>query len=817
MAELAHVDLDFLCRCPELTGKIRNWGMKLSYKWLKKFIDFELSPQELASMLISVGIETSVVSTGCDWHSVVTVKVLEVLKHPGADRLSLCKVNDGSKDYSIVCGAKNIAAGQIVPLAKIGAVLPGNFKINKSKIRGIVSEGMICSEADLGLKKESDGILMLDKNTKMGVALENVLSGLDSILEIEITTNRGDCLSHLGVAREIGAKLRKILSFPTMIKTFNIPYLNCVEVKSDLCHRYIGSVISGVKICPSPGWITDALEKSGIRPVNNVVDVTNYVMIELGQPLHTFDITKLSSRKVVVRKAVDYEKIIALDGKEYKLDSEMLVIADSEKPVAIAGVMGGEYSAIDEKTETVFLESAIFDAVSIRKTSKKLNLSSGSSYRFERGLGWDITELASWRAANLIIEIAGGRMDAREDLQIVKYERADIALRVEKVSKILGCAVKEAEITEILRFLGIDLRSRGTIILCTVPSWRNDIKKEVDLIEEIARIKGYDAITSPGKRCTATAEVCVPDNSLLHAVVEEFRVKLNGFSFSEVLNYSFSEITELEKFDLKYYYKIANPISKENEVLRPSLLPALYKNLLLNIEWGSETVTLFEYGKIFTGLGERKAFAVIMYGKVWQEWWKWAEQKNSPKYDFYFGGGIVRNILPSDEFIIAENLNAESYYHSGKTASVVYKGKPVGQFGVLKPSITSDIAGDVFYFEVNLESFENVCTGKKSLYKAYSKFPEVKRDISITADKTLQFSEIEKVIKNVIKSGGILKEYSLFSVYSDESKIGDGKISYSFRLSYKNSEKTLTNEEVNKDMNVLLQKLDADFGVKLRR
>ncbi len=637
--------------------------MKLSYNWLKKFVDFELSPQELASMLISVGIETSVVVAGCDWSNVVTVKVLEVLKHPGADRLSLCRVNDGSKDYSIVCGAENVAAGQIVPLAKIGTVLPGNFKINRSKIRGTVSEGMICSEADLGLKKESDGILILDKNTKMGVALESVLGRLDSILEIEITTNRGDCLSYLGVAREIGAKLRKILSFP-IIKTFNVPYLNCVEVRSDLCRRYIGSVISGVKIRPSPGWLADALEKSGIRPVNNVVDITNYVMIELGQPLHAFDIAKLSSKKIAVRKAVDFEKITALNGKEYKLDSEMLVIADSEKPVAIAGVTGGECFGIDEKTETVFLESAIFDAVSIRKTSKKLNLSSDSSYRFERGLGWDIAEFASWRAANLIIEIAGGRMETREDLRIVKYERIVIALRVEKVSKILGCAVKEDEITEILRFLGIDLQFRGTIILCTVPSWRNDIKKEVDLIEEIARIKGYDVITSPEKRCIA--EVCMLDNSFFHALVEELRVKLNGLGFSEALNYSFSEITELKKFDLKYFYKIANPISKENEVLRPSLLPALYKNLLLNIGRGSETVTLFEYGKIFTGLGERKAFAVIMYGKVWQEWWKWAEQKIRPKYDFYFGGGIIKNILPADEFIIAENLNAESYYHLWK-------------------------------------------------------------------------------------------------------------------------------------------------------
>jgi phenylalanyl-tRNA synthetase beta chain len=809
------VELGFLRRYPGFTGKSKDWEMKLSYNWLKKFVDFELNPQELASMLISVGIETSVVTMGCDWSNVITVKVLELLKHPGADRLYLCKVNDGLKDYSIVCGAENIAAGQIVPLAKIGAVLPGNFKINKSKIRGIVSEGMICSEADLGLKKESDGILILDKNTKTGVALESVLVGLDSILEIEITTNRGDCLSHLGIAREICAKLRKILSFP-IIKTFNnVPHLNCVEVKSDLCRRYIGSIISSVKIHPSPGWLADALKKSGIRPVNNVVDITNYVMVELGQPLHVFDITKFSSKKIVVREAVDFEKITALDGKEYKLDSEMLVIADSEKPVAIAGVMGGEYSSIDDKTETVFLESAIFDAVSIRKTSKKLNLSSDSSYRFERGLGWDITELASWRAANLIIEIAGGRMEAREDLQIVKYKRADIALRVERVSKILGFTVKEDEIAEILRFLGMDLQFRDKMILCTVPSWRNDIKKEVDLIEEVARIKGYDVITSPEKK--GTAEVYATDNSFIHDVAEEFRVKLNGLGFSEALNYSFSEIVELKKFGLKYFYKIANPISKENEVLRPSLLPAMYRNLLLNIGRGAETVTLFEYGKVFVGQGERKAFAAIMYGNVWQEWWKWSEQKIIPKYDFYFGGGIIRNILPSDEFIIAENLNTESYYHSGKTAAVIYKGKSVGQFGVLKPSITDDIKADVFYFEIDLESFKNVCVVKKSLYKAYSKFPEVKRDVSVTADKTLQFSEIEKVIKNVMKSSGILKEYSLFSVYFDESKIGSGKISYSFRLSYKNSERTLTDEEVNKNMKALLQKLDTDLGVKLRR
>ncbi|MDR1721055.1 MAG: phenylalanine--tRNA ligase subunit beta [Endomicrobium sp.] len=791
--------------------------MRLSYNWLKRFIDFDFNPQELASILTSIGIETSVVSSKCCWSGVVTAKVLDVQKHPYADKLYLCKVSDGLKDYSIICGAKNVSSGQVVPLAKIGAVLPGGIKIKKSKIRGIYSEGMICSKEELGLEKKSDGILILDKNTEVGVVLENALDEIDSVLEAEITLNRGDCLSYLGIAREIGAKIRKTLSIPA-IKTFDVQDLNCIEVKSDLCRRYIGVLISGVKIGTSPLWIANVLEKSGIRPINNVVDAANYVMIELGQPLHVFDITKLESKKVVIRNAADCETIAALNGKEYKLDADMIVIADDKKPVAIAGVMGGEYSCIDEKTETVFLEIAIFDAGSIRKTSKKLNLSSDSSYRFERGLSWDIAEFASWRAANLIVELAGGLVKARKDLQTVKYERTNIVLRLERVSKILGYNVKEDEIAEILRFLSVDLQQKkGGIILCTIPSWRNDIKIEVDLVEEIARIKGYDnilpVVPSPEKH---DACVYTSNNSFLPCIVEEFRNKLNGLGFSEVLNYSFLEAGELKKFNLEYFYKIANPLLKENEVLRPSLLPALYKNLLLNIGYGCERIALFEYGKIFTGSGEKKTFAVIMCGRVWQEWWKWVEQKISPKYDFYFGAGIVRNILPSDKFIIAENLNPKSYYHSGKTADIIYREKLVGEFGILNPAITDGIREEVFYFEIDLDSFDSVYGRENPIYKAYSRLPMVKRDISIVADKNLEFSKIDGIIRGVIRSGGILKEYSLFSMYSDGYKLGDNKISYSFRLFYKNDERTLTDEEVNEDINTLLGELYVKLGVKLR-
>ncbi|MDR2399560.1 MAG: phenylalanine--tRNA ligase subunit beta [Endomicrobium sp.] len=788
--------------------------MKISYNLLKEFVDFELSPKDLASLLTSIGIEASLISQGCGWTNVVTAKVLDVQKHPSADRLSLCKVSDGTKEYSIVCGAKNIASGQIVPLAKIGAVLPGNFEIKKSKIRGVESEGMICSEKELGVKEESQGIFVLDDKIKIGFPLEDVLEAIDSVLEIEITTNRGDCLSHLGIAREIGAKLRKVVSIPKLKVLKRLPLLNNIEIKSNLCKRYMGSIISDVKVGPSPKWLTDILAKSAIRSINNIVDITNFVMIELGQPLHAFDLNKISSKNIIVREAKESEKITALDAKEYNLEPGMLVICDEQKPIAIAGVMGGKFSGVDEKTEKIFLESAIFDATSVRKTSKKLNLSSDSSYRFERGLGWNITELALWRAVNLITEIAGGKQESIEDLHTVKYEKPKIPLRIGRVSKILGYSVEEDEIGEILKFLGIDLQPKGEVILCTIPSWRNDIKIEVDLIEEIARIKGYDAIPTLKTHIDYSY---TPNNSYLTAIVEEFRTNLNDLGFSEALNCSFLEINELEKFGLKYYYKIANPISKENEVLRSSLLPGLFKNLMLNISQCAETVTLFEHGKVFGHTGEKKTFAAIMYGKVWHEWWKWTQQKVNPSFDFYFGGGIINNILPSQEFMIVENLDPSSYFHIGKTASLFFRGKVVGQFGILKPSLTTDIKDEVFYFEMDLVPVENICVKKNNFYKVYSKFPAVKRDISVTADKFLQFAKIEKVIKNVMMSGGILKEYSLFSVYNDESKLGEGKVSYSFRLSYKNDDKTLSDEEVNSDVSVLLNKLDLQLGVKLRQ
>ncbi|MDR3049336.1 MAG: phenylalanine--tRNA ligase subunit beta [Elusimicrobiota bacterium] len=786
--------------------------MKISYNWLKKFIDFKLTPQEAAKTLTFIGVETNIVSSGFDWTKVITAKVVSVEKHPNADKLSCCLLNDGTNDYHIVCGAKNVSAGQIVPLAMAGAVLAGGFEIKKSKIRGIESEGMICSKSELGLAQKSDGIMVLLDNTKIGVPLENVLES-DTIFEVEITPNRGDCLSHLGIAREIAAKLQRPVNMPIIKQAYRVAVINDIKVESKLCRRYIGAVLTGVKVAPSPKWLAESLEKCGIRPINNIVDITNFVMLELGQPLHAFDAGKLASNKVIVRNAKENEKITALDGKEYILDDEMLVISDEAKAIAIAGVMGGEYSGIDENTTTVFLESAIFDASSVRKTSKKLKLLSDSSYRYERGVSWDICEQASWRAENLIAQVAGGRLEKREDVKNINYENTEILLRLDRIKKVLGYSVDEQKVAQILRFLGINLQPRLGIILCSIPSWRNDIKSEIDLIEEILRINGYENIPQSDEE---KVKKPLGINSYFPPIIQTFRERLYGLGFCEALNYSFAEIKELESFGLKYKYKIANPVSKENEVLRPSLLPALYKNLVYNLGQGSDSIALFEYGKIYTDLGERKTFGAIAYGSVWREWWAWAENDYNPQYDFYFIGGIIKNMLCGKQLTIEQNQNPKPYFHKGKTASIVYRGKSIGQFGVLNPQITQDLKSEAVYFEIDIEDLQNFHEENPMIFKSFSRFPSVKRDISIISDAGIPFAKIESVIKKNAKSANILKDYSIFSVYADEKKIGKNKISYSLRLSYKTDERTLTDEEVNQDINSLLEKLNQELKIKLR-
>ena len=785
--------------------------MRISYNWLKEFVDFKESPKEIADILLFLGLETTIIkSISSEWKNIITAKVLDVQKHPNADKLKICSLTDGTNTYSVVCGASNVDKGQVVPLALIGAVLPGDFEIKKAVIRGVPSEGMICSEKELGLSEHSAGIMVLSDSVGLGKPLKQALGSDDDIFDVEIMPNRPDCLSHWGIARELAAKLGRKVTLPKIAQKKAGGELKITVKDYELCPRYIGCLVSGVKVGPSPAWLVKKLEKCGLRPINNIVDITNYVLMELGHPMHAFDLDTLAGQELVIRPAKKDEKITALDGKEYKLDSSMLVIADGEKPQAIAGVMGGEYSGVTEKTKTIVLESAVFKPQSIRRTSRSLNLSTDSSYRFERGSGWTVAETASWRALNLIEELAGGKLEARLDLKLETYKPVKITLDPRRAEQILDLKFSNSEIKTILEGLSIKTKASGNKITCEIPSWRLDLRQDIDLIEELVRIKGYDKVPVD----IAPIVPVVTEGRERISVEETLREKLRGMGFSEVMNYSFSEGKGLSDLGIASGYKIANPLSKDNEYLTPSLLPGLWKNLNLNLNEGAETIKLFETGTVFTKTGEKHALGILLYGKALPEWWGWKEGTEIPDYNFYFVEGLVENILYSSKVRILENKDCSAYFHPGKTARIVIENETVGEFGILRPDLTDELKHGVGYIEIDLKALEKKTKSARPQYEQISRHPFVKRDLSLVSPENAGFSQVEQIIKALSAKSGILRGYNLFSVYKDE-KLGPGKISYSLHLTFRHPEHTLTDKEVNSVVEEMLVSL-KEIGITLR-
>ena len=785
--------------------------MRISFNWLKEFIELTESPKEIADILLFLGLETTLIkSVSAEWKNIITAKVLDVQKHPNADKLKICSLTDGTNIYSVVCGASNVDKGQVVPLALIGAVLPGDFEIKKAVIRGVQSEGMICSEKELGLSEHSAGIMVLSDTVGLGKPLKQALGSDDGIFDVEIMPNRPDCLSHWGIARELAAKLGRKVKLPKIAQRKAGGDLKISVKDPELCPRYIGCLVSGVKVGPSPAWLVKKLEKCGLRPINNIVDITNYVLMELGHPMHAFDLDTLWGQELVIRPAKKDEKIVALDGKEYKLESSMLVIADGEKPQAIAGVMGGQYSGVTEKTKTIVLESAVFKPQSIRRTSKTLNLSTDSSYRFERGSGWTVAETASMRALDLILELAGGKLEARVDLKQEAYKPAKIVLDPKRAEQILDLKFSNSEIKTILEGLSIKTKASGKKFSCEIPSWRLDLRQEIDLIEELVRIKGYDKVPVD----IAPIVPNITEGRERSSAEEMLREKLHGLGFSEVMNYSFSEGKDLSGLAIVSGYKIANPLSKENEYLTPSLLPGLFKNLNLNLSEGAETLKLFETGVIFTKSGEKHALGILLYGKALPDWWGWKEGSEIPDYNFYFVEGLVENLLASAKIRLLENKDCSPYFHPGKTARIVVENEAVGEFGILRPDITDKLKHGVGYIEIDLKALEKRSKTARPQYEQVSRHPFVKRDLSLISSDNTSFSHIEKIINAQSAKSGILRGYNVFSVYKDE-KLGPGKISYSLHLTFRHPEHTLTDKDVNSVIEEILVSLKG-IGVTLR-
>ncbi len=792
--------------------------MKITYNWLSEFIDVgDYSPREIAEILTDVGIEVdSVRHAGENIEKVVTGKILEVSKHPNADKLKICQVDVGDTVLQIVTGADNVFEGAVVPVALHGAKLPTGVRIKKAKLRGAVSNGMLCSEEELGLTEKSTGIMILPENTPIGKDVKEVLGLDDWVIEYEITTNRPDALSVLGIARELKAVLGRQIKLPETnyeIGDFDAKDEASISVlDAAACPRYEGFIVKGINNGESPLWMKVRLYLVGLRPINAVVDVTNYVMYELGQPLHAFDLKKLSGREVVVRWAKEGERIKTLDGVERELSPENLVIADSEKPIAIAGIMGGEETGTELSTEEVFLESAHFEPMTIRRTSKKLGLSTDSSYRFERGADIEACSFAAKRALHLIQKLTGGKV-AKGSLSFYPkpYTPKVIAFNPHKSEKLLGVRIPLRKSFEILSGLGFQVKKEQDYIVVKVPSWRRyDVSREIDLIEEVVRIYGMKNVTSTYPLMHVNVH-----RNYKHEEIGKIKAYLASKGLNEAISYSFIGENLYSKFGLSVekLVKIANPLSEEWVYMRNFIFPSLVKAAVNNVNRNENNVFLFEIAKVFQPTGEKLPkeqlnLSLLMTGEIKSDLW------GKRKVDFYDLKGIVEGLgellKVKFEFRKTENFK---FLHPGQSASVLLNGKEVGFIGKVHPDVTEsfDLRQELFVGELNLEEILNESERVETKFKQIPKFPPVMRDISLVVSKDTPVAEVERIIRD---SSKFLEKIELFDVYEGKG-IPEGKKSVAFSLTFRAPDKTLSDEEVNKIVDGIIKSL-SEKGIQLR-
>jgi phenylalanyl-tRNA synthetase beta chain len=800
--------------------------MKISLNWLKHYVNIENIPlNELLNNLTLSGLEVEDVNDeSSKLKNIVVGFVKEKKKHPNADKLSLCVVSTGNEDFQVVCGAPNVEAGQKVIFAKIGAVIPhGNFTISKAKIRGIESFGMLCSESELELSNDHSGLKILDPILKEGTPVSEALGLNDVILEIGITPNRPDALSHIGIARDIAAIYNIELKFPAIsIEESNqdISKLAHIDVEDSVnCPRYSSRVITNIKIKESPEWLKEDLRKIGLRPINNVVDVTNFVMHELGQPLHAFDLDMLSGNQIIVKSTSGESTFKTLDSKERKLTSGTLMICDSEKPVAIAGVMGGENSEVNDKTKNILLESAYFNPSSVRKTSKYLGLSTDASYRFERGTDPDGTMNAANRAAQLIAELAEGTVaKGAIDIYPVKIDNIKVTLRISRIEKVLGYQVPENDIIRILLKLGFKIQNNNHSELdILVPPFRPDIEREIDVIEEIARIYGYDKIPAVEKIYSTLARKY--DES---SFVDELKNTAASLGFYEMINNPLQSVSSA----LLTGNPIAllNPQSQDMAYLRTSLFSGAFEVVSRNIKFGEKNLMLFEIGNVFNKNGteainsfddfsEKTRLLLIITGNEKEKEW------NNPQvpFDFYSLKGYLNSF--TSKFLLDNVLNDSYYFSQNSIFDYTIEKKSgdtvVGVGGKVSKEVLKkfDISQDVYCFQYDVLALSAVLPKGKRHFSDLLKFPKVSRDFAFIFDNSVTYSEVIEFIKK--SSSCLLKSVKLFDLFENDS-LGENKKSMAFALEFYDFEKTLTEDEVDKEFNKLIVSVSHNFNAKLR-
>jgi len=801
--------------------------MIISLNWLKEYVDYSVSPEELADRLTMSGLEVeSIEYTGKALENVVVAEILDMGPHPDADKLSLCRVTDGSNEYPIVCGASNMKAGDKVALARTGTVLPPGPKfpegitIKKAKIRGQVSEGMLCAENELGLGTESDGIMILPPGAVPGTRLIDEIGVNDVLLEIGITPNRPDCLSVVGTAREVAAILSAKAGYPDLsVNESGAPVSDYVSVEilsPEKCPRYTCRVISGVKIGPSPEWMKARLESSGIRSINNVVDVTNYVLLELGQPLHAFDYDLVKGKKIIVRQAGEGEIIKTLDGIERKLTGDDLLICDAERAVALAGVMGGADTEVTEGTRNILLESAYFSPDTVRKTSRKTGLKSESSYRFERGVDPEGVVRALDRAAALIAELAGGKVAAgRIDEYPAKIEPAVVSVSAKRVNAILGTNISEDEIISIQKRLGLELLSSDSGVLTfKVPAYRVDLTREIDVIEETARLYGYNNV--PVTLPAVGMKTELPRS--VRIVQSKFKEIFTANGFYEAINYSFEDEELLRLFSPEAALPILNPISKDGAVMRTSLTAGLVKNVLLNLSRQESDVRIFETGKVYIpSSGDRlpkeiNKLAAAATGRKQPELW------DREEIDFFDLKAILEKAFGALHVPAGAAFKSATeieFLHPGKSAEITIDGEAVGYVGELHPGLRErlELTKRVYVAEIDLDAAARLTAGKKGEFKPLPKFPSVRRDIALVVDEGVSAGSIIDEIRSL--GSGLIEDARIFDVFTGGS-VQAGKKSVAVSLHLRAADKTLTEDEINKIQDKALKKLRLALGAELR-
>jgi len=802
--------------------------MKVSVEWLKEYTNIDVPVRELADRMTMTGSKVEeIYEKGKDIKKVVVGKILKITKHPNADKLIVTKIDIGNETLQIVTAATNVEEDDIVPVAVDGAELAGDIKIKKGLLRGVESQGMMCSVSELGLgindfpNQIEDGIMILPKEYEKFIGMNAVeaLNIEEEVLDFEITSNRPDCFSVEGLGREAAVTLGKEFKAPHKhlddVKVENKKEIEGVKVEivdPDLCYRYIARVVKDVKIAPSPEWMQRRLRACGIKVINNIVDITNYVSLELGQPMHAFDINSIAEKHIIVRRAKKDEVITTLDGEDRALGEDNLVIADSKKPVAIAGVMGGLNSEIEENTTTVVFESAVFNGGNVRLTAKKVGLRTEASSRYEKGLPPELALRVVNRAVELVEEMGAGTVvPGMVDVYPAPQKQNKIKLDVKRVNDLLGTSLSKEEMIKILESLEIKVQGEEL----TIPYFRQDIEGIADIAEEVLRIYGYDKLGSTLINAQSTAG----GKNKRQDLEDRIKMLLVDNGYSEMYSYGFISEKDMSKCNIlkdgtfeKSVIKLKNPLGEDFSIMRPIMLPTTMQSIATNYSRKNANVKLFEIGRTFMDIrGE------VEKGELPEELTNIAIATYGNKEDFYTLKNLVENILEISNIkrYDVEKENNLPYMHPGKTAKLSIGKDVIAIFGEVNPEVCTNYGiGEQVYFAVlDLEKLVRYGKDKKT-YAPIPKYPAVERDIAMIVDEDIEVGAIEKVIGKRCKN--ILEDMELFDIYRSE-KLGENKKSVAYSLKFRTMEKTLTDDEVNGMMTAIIGDLEKELGAELRK